>query len=196
MPVVYQFLLKEAHVNQNTEALTHVERTLDHMARGGIYDQVGGGFTPLLYRHGLVCSTFEKMLYDNGQLVSLYSQAYQATKKELYKEVVFQTIDWLEREMTSEEGGFYAALDADSEGEEGKFYLWTIEEFYDLLQMDAELMIDYYNLTAGNWEPGKNIPFRAASDEDFAKTHGLDIDELKDIVRIANRKLLNARTKG
>ncbi len=195
MPVVYQFLLKEAHVNQNTEALTHVERTLDHMARGGIYDQVGGGFTRYSTDMDWFVPHFEKMLYDNGQLVSLYSQTYQATKKELYKEVVFQTIDWLEREMTSEEGGFYAALDADSEGEEGKFYLWTIEEFYDLLQMDAELMIDYYNLTAGNWEPGKNIPFRAASDEDFAKTHGLDIDELKDIVRIANRKLLNARNE-
>ncbi|GHE61382.1 thioredoxin domain-containing protein [Roseivirga thermotolerans] len=195
MPVVYQFLLKEAHVNQNTEALTHVERTLDHMARGGIYDQVGGGFTRYSTDMDWFVPHFEKMLYDNGQLVSLYSQAYQATKKELYKEVVFQTIDWLEREMTSEEGGFYAALDADSEGEEGKFYLWTIEEFYDLLQMDAELMIDYYNLTAGNWEPGKNIPFRATSDEDFAKTHGLDIDELKDIVRIANRKLLNARNE-
>ncbi|WP_286747296.1 thioredoxin domain-containing protein [Roseivirga sp. UBA1976] len=195
MPVVYQFLLKEAHVNQNTEALTHVERTLDHMARGGIYDQVGGGFTRYSTDMDWFVPHFEKMLYDNGQLVSLYSQTYQATKKELYKEVVFQTIDWLEREMTSEEGGFYAALDADSEGEEGKFYLWTIEEFYDLLQIDAELMIDYYNLTAGNWEPGKNIPFRAASDEDFAKTHGLDIDELKDIVRIANRKLLNARNE-
>lgn len=195
MPVVYQFLLKEAHVNQNTEALTHVERTLDHMARGGIYDQVGGGFTRYSTDMDWFVPHFEKMLYDNGQLVSLYSQAYQATKKELYKEVVFQTIDWLEREMTSEEGGFYAALDADSEGEEGKFYLWTIEEFYDLLQIDAELMIDYYNLTAGNWEPGKNIPFRATSDEDFAKTHGLDIDELKDIVRIANRKLLNARNE-
>lgn len=193
MPVVYEFLLKEAHINQNKEALEHVERTLDHMALGGIYDQVGGGFTRYSTDMDWFVPHFEKMLYDNGQLVSLYSHAYQATKKELYKEIVYQTIDWLEREMTSAEGGFYSALDADSEGEEGKFYLWTTQEFYDLLGPDAELMLDYYNVTSGNWEPGKNIPYRSGSDEDFAKAHVHELDELKDIVRVTNLKLLEAR---
>jgi len=194
MPVIYEFLLKEYHINENKEALAHVERTLDHMALGGIYDQVGGGFTRYSTDMDWFVPHFEKMLYDNGQLVSLYAHAYQATKKALYKETVYQTIDWLEREMTSEEGGFYSALDADSEGEEGKFYLWTVQEFYDLLDPDAEMMLDFYNITAGNWEPGKNIPFRSGSDEAFAKANDLEIDELKDIVRICNMKLLNARS--
>lgn len=193
MPVVYEFLLKEAHINQNQEALEHVERTLDHMALGGIYDQAGGGFTRYSTDMDWFVPHFEKMLYDNGQLVSLYAHAYQKTKKALYKEIVHQTIDWLVRELTSPEGGFYSALDADSEGEEGKFYLWTVQEFLDLLGPDAELMLDYYNITSGNWEPDKNIPFRSESDEEFAKTHGLETDELKDIVRATNLKLLEAR---
>ncbi|WP_420387391.1 thioredoxin domain-containing protein [Roseivirga sp.] len=195
MPVVYEFLLKEAHINNNQQALEHVERTLDHMALGGIYDQVGGGFTRYSTDMDWFVPHFEKMLYDNGQLVSLYTHAFQATGKELYRETVFQTVDWLEREMTSEEGGFYSALDADSEGEEGKFYLWTVQEFYELLGPDAELMLDYYNITSGNWEPGKNIPFRSGTDEQFAQDHDLEVDELQDIVRATQVKLLDARSR-
>lgn len=195
MPVIYEFLLKEWHINGTKEAKQHVELTLDQMALGGIYDQVGGGFTRYSTDVDWFVPHFEKMLYDNGQLVSLYSHAYQATKKELYKEIVYQTITWLEREMLSPEGGFYAALDADSEGEEGKFYLWKEEEFQDVLGPDADLMIDYYNLTAGNWEPGKNIPYRDQLDEEFAKVHGLELDELKDIVTAAQLKLLNKRSE-
>lgn len=195
MPVIYEFLLMEYHINQNSDALAHVERTLDHIAMGGLYDQVGGGFTRYSTDMDWFVPHFEKMLYDNGQLVSLYARAYQATKKPLYQETVYQTIDWLEREMTSPEGGFYAALDADSEGEEGKFYLWTIEEFHRLLGPDAELMINYYNITSGNWEPNKNIPNRELSDEAFAQQHEIELDELKGIVRAANIKLLRARTQ-
>ena len=194
MPVIYEFLLKEAHINQNAAALAHVERTLDHMALGGIYDQVGGGFTRYSTDMDWFVPHFEKMLYDNGQLVSLYAHVYQATGKLLYKEIVYQTIDWLEREMTSPEGGFYSALDADSEGEEGKFYLWTTEEFYQHLGPDAEIMLAYYNISSGNWEPGKNIPYRDGSDEDFAKSHSIKVDELRDLVRISNLKLLKARS--
>ena len=195
MPVIYEFLLLEYHLNQTPEALAHVERTLDHMAMGGLYDQVGGGFTRYSTDMDWFVPHFEKMLYDNGQLVSLYALAYQATQKTLYKETIYQTIDWLEREMTSPEGGFYAALDADSEGEEGKFYLWTIEEFHQLLGPDAELMMDYYNISAGNWEPNKNIPYRELSDESFAKQNGIELDEIKDLVTMTNLKLLNARSK-
>ncbi len=195
MPVTYEFLLKDFHINNNHEALVHIERTLDHMAMGGLYDQVGGGFTRYSTDMDWFVPHFEKMLYDNGQLVSLYAHAYQATKKPLYKETVYQTIEWLAREMTSDEGGFYAALDADSEGKEGKFYLWTMEEFRQLLGPDADLMIEYYNITAGNWEPNKNIPNRDDSDEAFASKHQIDLAELKDMVKMTNLKLLQARSE-
>ncbi len=195
MPVTYQFLLREGTINNNQEALDHVERTLSHMAWGGLYDQVGGGFTRYSTDMDWFVPHFEKMLYDNGQLVSLYSEAYQATKNPLYKQVVFQTIDWLEREMTSPENGFYSALDADSEGEEGKFYLWKTQEFESILGPDAELLIDYYNITSGNWEPEKNIPFRNERNEDFARKHNLDFEELEDVITSANYALLQERAK-
>ncbi len=196
MPVIYAFLLREYAANQNEKALEHSRLTLDKMAKGGLYDQIGGGFTRYSTDSDWFVPHFEKMLYDNGQLVSLYSEAYTITKNQLYKDTVYQTIDWLEREMTSPEGGFYAALDADSEGEEGKFYLWTVPEFQDVLGSDADLIADYYNLTdQGNWEPNKNIPFKSESDTDFAGKHGLDLAELKDIVRVSQVKLLDKRSE-
>ncbi|PIQ48383.1 MAG: thioredoxin domain-containing protein [Cytophagales bacterium CG12_big_fil_rev_8_21_14_0_65_40_12] len=194
MPIIYAFLLREASINKNPAALAQVELTLEKMAFGGLYDQIGGGFTRYSTDEDWFAPHFEKMLYDNGQLVSLYSEAYQETKNPLYKATIYQTIEWLEREMTTTEGGFYAALDADSEGEEGKFYCWREDEFHSILGPDADLLIEYYNLTArGNWEPKKNIPFRKVSDEVFAKQHDLELDELQDIIKIANLKLLEAR---
>lgn len=196
MPVIYFFLLREFHVNKNHKALEHVELTLQKMAFGGLYDQIGGGFTRYSTDEDWFVPHFEKMLYDNGQLVSLYSEAYQANQNPLYKQVVYQTIDWLKREMTTDEGGFYSALDADSEGEEGKFYCWTLNEFKEVLGPDADILINYYNLSEeGNWEHFKNIPFRNTTDEFFAKANKLDLDELKDLVNIANIKLLNFRAK-
>ncbi len=195
MPVIYRFLLREGVINQNQESLGHVERTLNHMAWGGLYDQVGGGFTRYSTDMDWFVPHFEKMLYDNGQLLTLYSEAFQVFKHPLYKQIVLQTIDWLEREMISPEGGFYSALDADSEGEEGKFYLWKDIDFQTLLGPDAELMISYYNITSGNWEPDKNIPFRSTSNEEFASAHDIEIDELEDIVRSTNLKLLQERNK-
>ena len=142
MPIVYQFLLREGVINKNQKALDHVKRTLDHMAWGGIYDQVGGGFTRYSTDMDWFVPHFEKMLYDNGQLLGLYAEAYQYFKAPLYKEIITQTFDWLEREMLSPEGGFYSALDADSEGEEGKFYLWTTEEMKEILGPDADTIIE------------------------------------------------------
>ncbi len=195
MPVTYSFLLREGVVNKNQESLDHVERTLNHMAWGGLYDQVGGGFTRYSTDMDWFVPHFEKMLYDNGQLVSLYAEAYQVFQNQLYQQTVYQTIDWLKREMTSPENGFYAALDADSEGEEGKFYLWTEEEFKELLGADADLMMDFYNITSGNWEPQKNIPFRNDTNTNFAKQHNLEVDELEDIITSSNLKLLEERSK-
>lgn len=194
MPVSYRFLLFEGHANQNGLATDHALRTVNHMAWGGLYDQVGGGFTRYSTDMDWFVPHFEKMLYDNGQLLTLYAEAYQVSKDAFYQQVVEQTVDWLLREMQDPSGGFYSALDADSEGEEGKFYLWTEEEFKSLLGADAALMIECYNITAGNWEPGKNIPFRSGSTTDFAKAQGIDEDELNDIISAANLKLLSARS--
>lgn len=195
MPVNYRFLLREGVINQNQESLDHVERTLNNMTWGGLYDQVGGGFTRYSTDMDWFVPHFEKMLYDNGQLVSLYTEAHQVFKHPLYKQTVYQTIDWLEREMTSPENGFYSALDADSEGEEGKFYLWTEEEFQAILGPDADLMIDFYNITSGNWEPQKNIPFRSENHDTFAKRNDIDLDELEGIIQSTNLRLLHERSK-
>ncbi|MFM9075323.1 MAG: thioredoxin domain-containing protein, partial [Bacteroidota bacterium] len=125
---------------------------------GGIYDQVGGGFARYSVDGHWFAPHFEKMLYDNGQLLSLYSEAFLVTGNTLFRTVVEQTIEWLAREMTHPEGGFYSALDADSEGVEGKFYCWTADELAAALGPDHALAMEYFGCTAeGNWEHGRNI---------------------------------------
>ena len=158
MPSVWQFLMKYAHLTKDENAFNHLKLTLNKMAIGGIYDQIGGGFARYSVDGEWFCPHFEKMLYDNGQLVSLYSEAYTLTGEQLYKETVYETIGWLKREMTSPEGGFYSALDADSEGVEGKFYVWTKSEIEAVLGNEAEAFCEIYQITKqGNWEHGVNI---------------------------------------
>jgi uncharacterized protein len=152
MPSVWQFLMRYGKDNNQ------LKFTLHKMAIGGIYDQLSGGFARYSVDGEWFCPHFEKMLYDNGQLVSLYSEAYTLTQEELYKETVYETIGWLKREMTSPEGGFYSALDADSEGVEGKFYVWTKSEIDRILGDKSEEYCEIYQVTKqGNWEHGVNI---------------------------------------
>jgi len=141
------------------------------MALGGIYDQIGGGFSRYSVDMLWKVPHFEKMLYDNGQLLSLYSTAYTTYPKPLYKRIVQQTIDWLEREMLSDEGGFYAALDADSEGVEGKFYVWTDEECQKLLTKEDYLWVkEFYEVgRRGDWEEGNSILLRRKDDDVWCK---------------------------
>ena len=158
MPSVWQFLLRYAHLQKDEIALNHLKFTLNKMAIGGIYDQLGGGFARYSVDGEWFCPHFEKMLYDNGQLVSLYAQAHTLTQEPLYKEVVYETIGWLSREMTSPEGGFYSALDADSEGVEGKFYVWTKAEIGEILGENTESFCQNYQVSDyGNWEHGVSI---------------------------------------
>ena len=158
MPSIWQFLMKYTHLTQDEKALNHLKLTLNKMAIGGIYDQLGGGFARYSVDGEWFCPHFEKMLYDNGQLVSLYSEAYTLSGEQLYKETVYETIGWLKREMTSPEGGFYSALDADSEGVEGKFYVWTKAEIEAILGDEAEEFCKIYQvIDQGNWEDGVNI---------------------------------------
>jgi uncharacterized protein YyaL (SSP411 family) len=158
MPSIWQFLMRYAHLKQDEKALNQLKLTLNKMAIGGIYDQLGGGFARYSVDGEWFCPHFEKMLYDNGQLVSLYSEAFTYTGEQLYKETVYETISWLKREMTSPEGGFYSALDADSEGVEGKFYVWTKLEIEAVLGEESEVFCDIYQVSEqGNWEHGVNI---------------------------------------
>jgi hypothetical protein len=135
------------------------------------------------------------MLYDNGQLLSLYSNAYKYFKKPLYKRIVFQTVEWLQREMLTKEGAFFSALDADSEKEEGKFYCWTPEEMSAVLENDFEWVKDFYNLNQrGFWEEGKYIPLRTESDESFAHKMKWTSEELEGKIADINQKLLDERS--
>ncbi|MCF8464960.1 MAG: thioredoxin domain-containing protein [Flavobacteriales bacterium] len=196
LPNNYEFLLRYATLSQDKFVLDHVSLTLEKMAFGGIYDQVGGGFARYSTDELWKAPHFEKMLYDNGQLVSFYSEAYQATKNPLYKEIVEETLEYVKREMTTNEGAFYSALDADSEGEEGKFYVWKKEELQALLGADFDWVKDYYNINAkGLWEHDNYILLRKDGDEVFAKKQGWKTDELKQKVKAVNALLLKERDK-
>ena len=196
LPVGYQFLLHYNYLTGNKDALKAVTTTLDKMADGGIYDQIGGGFARYSTDDQWFAPHFEKMLYDNAQLVSLYSSAYQKTKNQRYKQIVEETLEFVKRELTSPEGGFYSALDADSEGKEGKFYVWTKFELKQILGDKADFIIDYYNVTDnGNWENGENILYRYETDEEVAKRFSITVDEVRNRVEEAKKILLNARSK-
>jgi uncharacterized protein YyaL (SSP411 family) len=196
LPVGYQFLLHYNYLTKNKDALNAVTVTLNKMADGGIYDQVGGGFarysTDVLWK----VPHFEKMIYDNSQLVSLYSSAYQKTKNPYYKTIVYETLNFIERDLTSKDGAFYSSLDADSEGEEGVFYVWNKTELQKLLGKDFDLISDYYNVTnGGNWEKNNNILHKTKSDKSIAKKYKITEKELLLKVLDAKKILLNERNK-
>jgi hypothetical protein len=164
------------------------------MAMGGIYDQLGGGFARYSTDAQWKVPHFEKMLYDNGQLVSLYSKAYQLTKKPLYKEVVYESIGFVERELTDKKGGFYSSLDADSEGEEGKFYIWEKGEIEAILNNNASWFCELFEVKkTGNWEHGSNILLRKESMEKFAKKNDWTREALINKLDTCKTLLMQAR---
>ncbi len=161
LPSNYEFLLDYALNTSNQSLLSYIELSLDKMAKGGIYDQIGGGFSRYSVDMLWKVQHFEKMLYDNGQLIGLFAKGYEVYGNELYKQVVDQTLNWLEREMLSNDGAFYAALDADSEGVEGKFYVWKEKELKNVLAEDYSWVKDFYNVNQrGYWEDGNYILLR------------------------------------
>jgi uncharacterized protein len=196
MPVVWHMLLKNFTLNGQIVYHQHIVLTLTHLAYGGIYDQVGGGFARYSTDSIWKVPHFEKMLYDNAQLISLYSEAYKLDREPLYLEVIDETIAFIDREMTSPGGGFYSALDADSAGKEGQYYVWEQEELNFCLGEYAGLLGSYFNFGgAGKWENEKNILLRKLPDADFAKQNFLSIAELKSLVRTSKLTLLKAREK-
>ena len=157
-PINYDFLMRYYHLTKDKKALKAIFTTLDHMAAGGIYDHLGGGFARYSTDAQWKVPHFEKMLYDNGQLLGLYAQASQAGFGGKYKQVANEIYDFIVRELTSPVGGFYSSLDADSEGEEGKYYVWTKAEIDSVLGKDAAVFNEYFEVKkGGNWEHQKNI---------------------------------------
>ena len=193
LPNNYQFYLQYYYHTKDTELLKQIELTLDKMAYGGIYDQIGGGFARYSTDYYWKVPHFEKMLYDNAQLVSLYSEAYQLTKKKLYKKVVYQSLKFVEREMLAKNGAFYSALDADSEGVEGKFYVWSKEELEQILKEDFELVKEYYNIKLNEKWEGEYILLRKEDSEEVAKKYNLTVEQLEDKIDKINRLLLKHR---
>ncbi|HXH18117.1 MAG TPA: thioredoxin domain-containing protein [Chitinophagales bacterium] len=196
MPVNYEFLLAYSHFAHEEDAHKAVQLTLDNMMNGGIYDHIGGGFARYSVDDEWHVPHFEKMLYDNAQLVSLYAHAWQLTKKPQYRQAVYETLTWVEREMTSGEGGFYSSLDADSEGEEGKFYVWTADEIKLILGNDAPLFMEYYDVSEpGNWEDGKNVLRRKKDELKIAEEYRLSPEELSKTMNELKKKMFNEREK-
>ena len=195
MPDNLSFLLSYYHYSKDPLALAAAQTTLDHVARGGIYDHLGGGFARYSTDSEWLVPHFEKMLYDNGQLVSLYANAFALTGDSMYLKVVRETLAFVSRELSSEEGGFYSSLDADSEGEEGKCYVWQKNEIDSLLSPEeAQVINAYYSITArGNWEHGKNILHVKDSLSAVSQELGFDSLATAQYLLSGREKLLAAR---
>jgi len=195
MPVAWKYMMHYDYLGGDSKAHESVISTLDNMAMGGIYDHIGGGFARYSTDADWHVPHFEKMLYDNAQLMELYARGWQITGDPMYRDVVYETHEFIQRELSFGEGGFYAALDADSEGEEGRYYVWTHAEIEKILGKEAALFSDYYNITEqGNWEHGKNILFRQKKDAEMAEKQGLNEKELKERIEHSKKLLLKERS--
>ena len=190
------FLLRYYFHTGEKQTLKMVEKSLHVMANGGIFDQLGGGFHRYSTDEQWLVPHFEKMLYDNALLSVTYLEAYQITRKEFYAKVARATLDYVVREMTATEGGFFSSQDADSEGEEGKFYVWQKIEIDKILGPDeSKLFCTVYGVSPdGNWE-GKNILFRSCNLQEATQKIGLTEYELIDRLEQDRQKLLTVRTE-
>jgi len=194
-PMNLEFLLRYYVRTGDAEALNVATFTLKKMARGGMYDQLGGGFHRYSVDAIWLVPHFEKMLYDNAQLSRVYLHAYQITGDAFFKLIAEEIYDYVLREMTSSEGGFYSATDADSEGEEGKFFVWSKAELEELLGENARIAIEVWGVsTKGNFE-GHNILYVPNEDQIAAERLGLSVDELQAKLTAIKDKLYAARTQ-
>jgi len=184
MPNNLHFLMREAYQNNDSDLQDYVNLTLTKIAYSGVFDHVGGGFSRYSVDDKWHVPHFEKMLYDNAQLVSLYSDAYLITKNSLYKDVVFETLEFVKRELTNSNGTFCSSLDADSNTitgdlEEGAFYVWQVDDLKNLLTEDFNLFADYYNVNSyGLWEHDNYVLIRNDSDENIIKKYDISLNTL------------------
>ena len=197
--MVLEFLLQHATLAkaqiENTEKMLKlITHCLHAMSRGGMYDVVGGGFSRYSTDKFWRVPHFEKMLYDNALLVRTYLHAWQVTKEPAFKRIVEETLNFIMREMTHEQGGFYSSLDADSEGEEGKFYVWSLDEIREVLKDDSEFFEAAYGISInGNWE-GKTVLQRALDDASLAARFKLDPETVPVKLAESHSKLYAVRT--
>ncbi|MBE0663409.1 MAG: thioredoxin domain-containing protein [Bacteroidales bacterium] len=196
MPTIYRFLLHYNVVSRNNSSLKHVILTLKRMAAGGIYDQVGGGFARYSTDRYWKVPHFEKMLYDNAQLIVLYCEAYLLSKEEKLRDTAIETIAFLEREMGSPETGFSSSVDADSPEGEGSFYTFSLDELNELLGVDAQMLIDYWKAgKEGKWEGNKNILLATVELDSFLAGNQLDKAKFDQKLQSARSILLEYRNK-
>ena len=201
MPNSLEFLLRYSHQFKDSLMSRYVETTITKIAFGGIYDHIGGGFSRYSIDEKWHIPHFEKMLYDNAQLVSLYSKAYAENKNELYKTTVIETLGFIKSELTARNGAFYSSLDADSknklgEREEGSFYEWKEEELKKLLGTDFNLFKEFYNInTFGLWEDEKYVLIKNESKEVFSKRHKIELQTLNLKINKWKKTLNTARNK-
>jgi uncharacterized protein YyaL (SSP411 family) len=196
IPSNYSFLMHYAFYYQKDPAIQeHLLLSLEKMAYGGIFDQVGGGFSRYSTDKEWKVPHFEKMLYDNAQLIALYSEAYRVTQNDLYKKVVAQTVQFIREDLSAANGAFYSALDADSEGEEGKFYVWTKKELQDLLGNDFPFAEKLYNINSfGLWEKENYVLIRTQSEAELAMELGLSQEVIQEKINDLNNKLKKHRS--
>ena len=196
LPNNYQYLLAHSIYFQDEKLREFARLTLDKMAFGGIYDQIGGGFTRYSVDMLWKVPHFEKMLYDNAQLMELYALGYISLQEDTYKHIVEEIFTWLQREMKCESGAYFSALDADSEGEEGKYYCWSEHELTSIIREDFPLFADYYAVSKrGFWEDEKYILLKTQSDAEFAKKWNIRLDDLANKVTEWKSALLTERQK-
>ena len=191
------FFLRQWKRTNSQDALEMAELTLEKMAEGGMYDHLGGGFARYSVDAHWLVPHFEKMLYDNALLARVYLYAYQATGKASYRRVAEEILEYIIRDMTDRTGGFYSAEDADSEGEEGKFYVWTKQEVTDVLgEEDAQLFCDYYDVTEqGNFEHGKSILNTPVKIEETARDNDIAVEDFSRRIESARKRLFYEREK-
>jgi uncharacterized protein YyaL (SSP411 family) len=190
------FLLDYSFLTGDEASKSHVENTLDKMAMGGVYDQLGGGFFRYSVDYFWKVPHFEKMLYDNAQMIGVYSKGFGMFKKPEYQKIVAETVQFLEREMKNKEGGYYAAKDADTDGEEGKTYVWKEQELREVLQEDFDLFSKYYTIKAeAVWEAGNFVLHKTLEDEVFSAQHNIKPADLEAHKRRWKERLLEVRDK-
>lgn len=196
LPSAMEFILETAYFKQDKYLKEFIDLSLIKMANSGLYDQLGGGFARYSVDDQWKVPHFEKMLYDNAQLISLYAKAYQLDKQKAYKNITEESLAYISREMTNVNSGFYSAIDADSEGVEGKFYVWTQAEVESILGVEAKLFLHYFQLSKeGNWENGINILYPIENTKEILEQFSLTESELNTQIEKLKGILFKVREK-